>query len=273
MSKAKRHTVDLSIVIITWRMRDFLGNLLTSIYRYTKGVRFEVIVVDNNSDDGTAEMVKSRFPQVSIVRNDRNRGVAAARNQAFRLAKGKHVMTLDADTLLTENSFKKMVDFIERTPDAGVCGCKLVFPDATVQPSGRKYPTILALIFRRLKRFSFAVRSEALRNHEMAEWHRADTRAVDYVIGACQIIRRRAMDEVGMLDDRIFYGPEDIDYCLRMYEKGWKVYYFPKTQIIHYEQRMTKRNMFSKISLFHLFGLIYLFGKYRGKLSPRRSGR
>lgn len=101
----------------------------------------------------------------------------------------------------------------------------------------------------------------------MAEWDRSDIREVDYVIGACQFIRRETMDQVGLLDERIFYGPEDVDYCLRTHRQGWKVFYFPLTSIVHFEQRMTKKKLFTKITWRHLKGIIYLFIKYRGKLS------
>ncbi|MEO8168762.1 MAG: glycosyltransferase, partial [bacterium] len=99
------------------------------------------------------------------------------------------------------------------------------------------------------------------------EWDRSDTRQVDYVIGACQLIRREAMDQVGQLDEAIFYGPEDLDYCLRMQRKGWKVYYLATVRIIHFEQRITRKKIFTKMTFLHLKGILYLFWKYRGKLS------
>ncbi len=256
----------LSIVIITWNMRRMLEDLLASILRYTEGITYELIVVDNNSGDGTAAMVRARFPEARLIENDRNRGVAAARNQAFRIAQGRYVVTLDADMVLRENSLQKLVEFMVRTPDAGIVGCKLIFPDGTVQPSARKFPTPSAFLFRRLQFLHFIRNSRTLRNHEMADWDRSDTRPVDYVIGACQLIRREAMDRVGLLDEAIFYGPEDIDYCLRMYQHGWKVYYFPHTSIVHFEQRITKKKLLSKLSWLHLKGVLYLFRKHDWKL-------
>jgi hypothetical protein len=258
---------DLSIILITWNMRKMLEDLLDSIDRYTRGIGYEVIVVDNFSQDGTVEMIKNRFPNVLLIENNENRGVASARNQAFRVATGRYLVTLDADMLLLENSLEKLVRFMDGTPDAGLCGCKLVFPDGTVQPSGRRYPTPLAFLLRRLDFLSFARNSRTLREHEIAEWDRNDSRPVDYVIGACQLIRRQAMEQVGLLDEKIFYGPEDIDFCLRMYQRGWKVYYYAGTRIIHFEQRITKKKIFSRLSWLHLKAVLYLFKKHRWKLS------
>jgi len=167
---------------------------------------------------------------------------------------------------LIENSLEYMVKFMEEKKDAGLCGCMLISKKQIIQPNARRYPTPLSLLLRRFAFLNFVRNSKILQYHEMAEWDRKDIREVDYVIGACQMIRREALEMVGYLDEKIFYGPEDIDYCLRMYRHGWKVYFYPHTRIIHYEQRITKRKLFSKITLLHLLGIIYLFAKYKGAL-------
>lgn len=259
--------IDLSIVIISWKMKALLRGLLSSIARYTEGITYELIVVDNNSKDGTQEMIRSDFPNAKLIINSENRGVARARNQALPIAEGKYILILDADMVLIENSFKKMIEFMDKTQDAGICGGKLISPDGIVQYNARRYPSLLTFILRRLTYLRVVQNSKALKNHEMIEWDRNDIRDVDYVIGACQMIRRDALKAVGLLDEKIFYGPEDIDYCIRMYQNGWKVYYYPCTSIIHYEQRITKKKYFSMLSLRHLCGIFHLFLKYGGRLS------
>lgn len=258
--------IDVSVVIISWNMKPMLRDLLFSIYERSEGVRYEVIVVDNASADGTAEMVTAEFPNVRLVRNTENRGVAPARNQAYKLATARYIMSIDADMLLTENSLKKLTEFMDAHPEVGLCGAKLVSPTGELQPSCRRFPTPFTQLLRRLPQIRPIRSIPALRYHEMRDWDRREIREVDYVIGACQFIRRRAMEKVGMLDEAIFYGPEDVDYCLRMKRAGWKVYYFPHTSIIHYEQRATKRNLFSILSLRHLIGVIYLYRKYGWRL-------
>ena len=261
--------IDLSIIIVSWKMQQMLHDLLCSIVKNTSGVSYELIIVDNFSQDGTVEMIRQDFPKATLIQNQENRGVAPSRNQALRVATGRYKLILDADMLLTENSFKPMIEFMDRTTDAGICGSKLVFNDGTVQPSARRYPSPLAFLLRRLTFFGFVRRSSVLNQHEMTDWDHRNIRDVDYVIGACQMIRHQAFEKVGLLDEKIFYGPEDIDYCLRMYRNGWKVYYFPGTKIIHYEQRITKKKFLSKISFRHLSGIFYIFLKYGGTL--RRS--
>jgi len=258
--------VDVSVVIISWKMKELLTAMLASVQHHTHGVSYELIVVDNASMDGTAEVVVQEYPQARLLKNPENRGVAPARNQAFRIAQGRYIVTLDADMVLVENSLRKMAEFMDSNPDAGICGCKLTFPDGTVQPSSRRFPTLFAQVLRRLQRIEFVRNSKTLRHHEMAEWDRCDTREVDYVIGACQFIRKAAIDQIGLLDEEIFYGPEDVDYCMRMKRAGWKTYYYPHTKIVHYEQRVTKKKLFSKLSLLHLKGVLHLYRKYGWKL-------
>lgn len=264
--------IDVSIVIVTWKMKEVLHDLLASLKEHVKGVTYEVIVADNASHDGTVEMIRSEFPDAVLIENDRNRGVSGARNQGFARARGRYIQILDADMVLRENSIRKLIEFADAQLDAGVTACKLTFPDGTLQPSCRHYPTPMSFLMRRLAGCRFAQESRALRHHEMADWDHGETRDVDYVIGACQLIRREALEQVGALDEKIFYGPEDIDFCLRMYRKGWRVYYYPYTAIIHYEQRMTKKKVFTRITFLHLRGLAYLYWKYGGRLSRARTG-
>lgn len=247
-------------------MRDLLNTMLSSLYSHTHGLTFEVIVVDNHSLDGTVEMVKSLFHDVVLIENNNNQGVGPARNAAFRIARGRYIASLDADILLVENSLKVMMDFMEQHPQAGICGCKLVFDDNSVQLSARRYPTILAQVCRRLIWISWIRDSEILRYHEMREWDRGNDRIVDYVIGACHFVRREAMEVVGLYDDAIFYGPEDVDYCLRMYEKGWEVHFCSGTRIIHKEQRATRKKPFSRLTFAHLMGILHFYRKHGWKV-------
>ncbi|MCX7610559.1 MAG: glycosyltransferase family 2 protein [Ignavibacterium sp.] len=258
--------IDVSIVIISWNMGELLKKCLETIYLYTKNINFEIIVIDNNSEDGTSEMIRTKFPEVVLIKNPKNRGVAPARNQGIERAIGKYIFILDADTELIENSIKKMFDFMEASPEVGIVGCKLVDKNFNLQHSCKRFPTPLALIFRRLERFKFIRESKILKHHTMQDWDHNDIREVDYLIGACQFFRKEVIEKIGMYDDKIFYGPEDIDFCLRIWKAGWKVKFYPFTQIIHHEQRITKKKMFSYISIKHFVGIIYLYKKYNFKL-------
>lgn len=252
----------LSVVVISWKMRDLLARMLETLYRYTDSVPFEVICVDNGSGDGTSEMVAERFPAVRLLRNEKNLGVAPARNQGLRMAQGRHVAILDADLELVEDALGPLVEFLEVHPRAGIVGSKLVFPDGTVQFNAKRFPGLFALLARRLSFMNLIDGGRALSQHEMRDWNRGDTREVDYLIGACQVFRRELLDQIGCLDEAIFYGPEDIDFCLRARRAGWQVWYRHDVRIIHHEQRLTKRNPLSKISRKHYVGLLHFFSKH-----------
>ncbi len=256
----------ISIVIISWNMRNLLQTCLQSIYRYTQGINFEIILIDNNSVDGTYEMVMEKFSDIKIIRNKENKGVAPARKQGMHRTKGRYVLILDADTELIENSIKDLYEYMEKNRECGLVGCKLVDSKMNLQYSCKRFPSLSALLFRRLERFKFISKSRTLKNHVMMDWDHKEIREVDYLIGACQFIRRDVIDKIGYYDTNIFYGPEDIDYCLRIWKAGWKVIYYPFTKIIHHEQRITKRNFFSDISLKHLKGIFYIYRKYNGKI-------
>lgn len=251
--------IDLSIVIATWNAADLLERCLHSIYKNTHGASFEIIVVDNASTDGTLEMLAA-FPEIKVIRNQTNRGVAPARNQGMKEAEGRYILLLDADTIIMERALDILVEFMDNNPKVGLAAPKLISPEGELQLTCRHFPNVFSKILRRIP-FSFA--EEMLREEFLADWDHNSVREVDYVIGACQIIRREAFEDVGLLDDHIFYGPEDVDYCIRMWRKGWAVCYNPFAVVVHYERRATKTKLFSRLTWLHLKGLVYYFIKYR----------
>lgn len=259
--------ISVSIIIITWKMKALLERLLESIGAHTRGVSCEIIVIDNHSEDGTVETVRRRFPDVILISNEDNRGVAAARNQGLRIARGTYFLILDADMILIENSVLSLFEFMESALDVGVVGSKLISPEGNLQYNCKRYPTLGAFLLRRLGTYEQVHKSRTLQRHLMTDWDHASVREVDYLIGACQMIRRKALGEIGLLDEKIFYGPEDIDFCIRMHRGGWKVVYNPATKIIHYEQRMTKSRLLSPLSWKHLKGILYLYWKYRFRVA------
>lgn len=252
----------VSVVLISWKMRDLLQRMLRTLFEHTSSCQLEVLCVDNGSSDGTAEMVEQQFPSVKLIRNAQNRGVAPARNQAISLARGKYVAILDADMELVEDAIGTVVAFLEDHPEVGMAGCRLTFADGTTQLNAKRFPSLLALLSRRLPILRSLGGRSALNRHEMSEWDRTTSREVDYLIGACQVVRRSIFDQVGLLDENIFYGPEDIDFCVRVRRAGWKIWWIHHTRIIHHEQRVTKRNPFSSLSFKHYKGLAYFFRKH-----------
>jgi N-acetylglucosaminyl-diphospho-decaprenol L-rhamnosyltransferase len=261
----KNHS-DVSIVIISWKMKDVLRVCLDSIYKFTKDISYEIIVIDNNSQDGTFEMIENDYKEITLLKNPVNRGVAPARNQGIKLASGRYILILDADMELKENSIEQLFRFMESFPDAGIVGCKLVDSNNNLQYSCKRFPNFLALIFRRLEHYKSIQNSNTLKNHVMKDWDHNSISEVDYIIGACQFFRAEVISRIGFYDEKIFYGPEDMDFCARIWKNNMKVIYYPFTNIFHHEQRITKKKILSKISFKHLYGIFYIYWKYKGKI-------
>jgi len=247
----------VSIVILTWNSRALLDACLAALPAATAPLATEVIVVDNGSRDGTVEMLAGR-PEVATIANPTNRGVAPGRNQGLRVARGEFVALLDVDTVPAPGSFATLIARLRAAPEVGLVGPKLVDPDGALQYSCRRFPTLVDKICRRLPAGIGRALADGV---ELRSWDHVGVRQVDYVIGACQVIRRAALDEVGLLDERIFYGPEDVDLCLRMHRAGWEVEYVPDAVVMHLERRLT-RNLLSMLTVRHVYGLGYFFWKH-----------
>jgi GT2 family glycosyltransferase len=260
----------LSAIILTWNSEEVLRSCFHSLYKSLQvaGIaRHEIIVIDNGSQDGTADIVIQDFPEVNLLRNTINRGVAPARNQGLQIAHGDFLLLLDVDTVVTEDAVGILIRYLEEHPTVGLVAPKLVYPDGQLQYSCRKFPTVWTKMLRRIP---LKIAAKLLADELYKDWDHNSVREVDYVIGACQLIRRKAFEEVGYLDNDMFYGPEDVDYCLRLQKLGWKVVYNPQPIVIHKEQRITKRLVFSRITWKHITALIRYFHKHRYYFSKEK---
>jgi GT2 family glycosyltransferase len=261
---------ELSVVIISRDDRDYLRRCLNALSALDKEA-VEIILVDNASTDGTVEMVRDRFPRVRLTVNRRNLGVARARNQAVALARGDFFLILDSDTAPREGAVESLLEFIKSRPEAGLVAPRLVDPDGNTQLTCRFFPTLWTTVCRRLDRFAFFRRQPALAEQMMSGWDHGSVREVQYVIGACQLIRREAWDNAGPLDERIFFGPEDIDFCIALGRAGWRIIYYPRAVVEHAEKRHTK-GFFRFSHWRHVWGVLYFFNKHRFLLGRRSAG-
>jgi len=249
---------DLSVIIITHNSRQLLEPCIMSVRRSVESHTYEIIVVENGSNDGSLEWLLSQ-EDIKTIANENNRGVAPARNQGLRQAAGKYLLILDVDTRVEPRAFDVLVECMDGNPGVGLGAPKLVDGSGNLQYTCRYYPTVLTKIYRRLH-FDYFKRK--LEEEILADWPHDSERDIDYVIGACQVFRREAFERVGLLDEHIFYGPEDIDYCVRMWAAGWRVRYFPQSVVRHLERRITTR-LFSPMTIRHAWGLAHFFWKYR----------
>jgi hypothetical protein len=222
---------DVSIVIVNWNTKDFLKKCLDSVYSHINGISFEVLVVDNASSDGSVEMVKNRFLQVRLIINDKNLGFARANNQAIRISNGRYLLLLNSDTVVLKDTILEMVRFMDSHPRAGIAGSKLLNPDATLQLSCYNIPTLRRVFFE----YTFLSRILPFNSGEIIlHFKHNKEKEVGYVSGACFMIRKRLLDEIGLLDERFFMFAEEADLCLRAHKRRWKVFFIPQAEVIHY---------------------------------------
>jgi GT2 family glycosyltransferase len=226
---------DISICIVTYKARDFLQECLRSIEDTTRRLKFEVIVVDNGSQDGTIEFLKNEHPTVSIVQNEVNAGFTRPMNQALHISNGRFLLQLNPDTVVLQDALDKLVGFMDAHSDVGICGPKVLNRDHTLQKSCRRGESRpwavlshflgLANLFPEKKRFG---------EYQLTYMDEDETHQVAGVAGSCMLIRRNVIDRIGYLDERFFAYQEDADLCFRAREAGWKIYYYPESQVIHY---------------------------------------
>lgn len=254
---------DLSIILLVWRDRAFLPGCLEAIARAKQNLGLEIILIENGVvlDDQECALPEVGGAPIAVKRihNAENRGVAPARNQGLEAAGGRYLMLLDADTSVSYDGLVNLVNFMDANPRVGLAGPRLQDARGNLQLTCRKLPTVWSKILRRIPaRWA----RDALAEEMLAAYDHRTPREVDYVIGACQIIRRAAYETVGALDPRFFYGPEDVDYCIRVWQRGWVVMYVPQAIVTHAEQRVTQKRVLTRLSLIHTRDLARYFWKH-----------
>jgi len=258
--------IDVSVVIVTHNHRPFIERCLEAIDRVRTEVSCDVFLVDNLSDDDTAKLVAERFPWVRLSVRDRRCGFSDNNNFAIRQATGRYVLLLNPDTEIRPGALRTLAQFMDGRPDAGIAGAKLLFPDGAVQPSCRRFPTFSTFLIRRTP-LRFVLRASAANaRHLMLDRPASEPLEVDWVLGACMFVRREAIQQVGPLDEGFFLYVEDIDWCYRMREKGWKTYWVPAAEIVHHHQATSDRSLAGWHSWTHLKSM---FRYYRKHLAPR----
>ncbi len=253
--------IEVSAILLTWNSARHIRRALRALARQREQISLEIVVVDNGSKDGSPELVRTIAPDAHVMVNPHNFGVARARNQGLKRVRGKYALLLDSDTEMTPGSLAGMVRFLDAHPVVGIVGPQLIDPTGSLQFSCRRFPSVPGKFLRQLpprmrKTFSLAV------EEEMHLLDRSTPQPVDYIIGACQLIRMATLGQIGLLDERMFYGPEDVDLCLRAWQRGWEVYYLPTSVVVHDEQRITRRGP-GTITLKHAVALMYYFWKHR----------
>ncbi len=254
----------MSIIIVNWNAGHLLKDCLESIYRNIKKINCEIFVVDNASTDGSLEMVRKEFPQVKLVENKSNLGFAKANNQAISKSGGMYILLLNPDTIVQKHAFQNMLEFMNTHPEAGVVGSKVLYADGSLQLSCGHFPSLQTEFFHSTLLEEIFSKSPFIGNFRMSNWDHNSVREVDWVSGSCLLVRKAVITDIGLLDEAIFMYAEDIDWCYRIRNAAWKIYYLPQSKIIHLESQIASTNLSNKLRNGYR-GLYYFFDKYYGK--------
>jgi GT2 family glycosyltransferase len=268
--------VDLSVIVLNYKMDGLVKNCLKSIFSHTYRHQVEVIVVDNGSNDACEEIVKKHFPQTIFIQAGDNVGHAKGNNLGISASSGRYVMILNPDIVFLNPAFDELIEHMDRDERVGMATIQLRNPDGSLQPGAWRFHELMTPLFQRL---DFLNKTKWGQRHintfAMSEWDRKSSQLVDWVQGSCLTARRATINEVGMLDDRFFLYFTDVDWCRRAWNAGWHVRYFCEPAVIHYYHRESAdrfgwRSLFNKITRIHVKDWIRYLRKYRGQPHPPR---
>jgi len=250
--------LDLSIIIVNFNVKEFLQNLLNSIDKASSNISKEIIVIDNASDDGSVEVIKEKFPSVKLLENKINVGFGRANNQGLAIAKGKYILFINPDSIVSEDTLEKMISFFESHSDCGLAGCKILNSDGTLQLACRRsFPGPWTSFTKVTGLSNLFPRSKIFARYNLTYLDENKTYEVDAVSGSFMMIRKEVYEKTSGFDEQFFMYGEDLDLCYRVQKNNYKVFYVHDTQIIHYKGESTKRSNLDETKLFydamHLF--------------------
>lgn len=254
----------LSILIVNWNTGRVLLDCLGSIFDNPPDLPFEVILVDNASTDESAHTAETLYPQVQAIHSPINLGFAAANNLAFDCARGEFLLLLNPDTIVQPEALQVLLGYLAENPKAGAAGARLLNPDGSLQPSCSPEPS-LSREFMRLFHIK-GVRPDGY--HEMQDWDTAAPRRVDTLLGACLMVRRAAQLQIGSMDAAFFMYSEEVDYCRRLRQADWEIYWVPQARVVHLGAQST-RQAASKMFLQLYLAKVQYFRKHHGRFSAQ----
>ncbi len=288
---------DLSVVIVSWNVRDLLERCLTSVnadiagadrgipsgsaeraaatpdprapspqQHSNAGLTVETIVLDNASSDGSPDMVRQRFPRVRLIASDTNLGFVRANNRGVAASTGRYILLLNPDTEVPSGTLAGMVTHMDQHPDIGVLGPKLLCSDGQVQSSRRRFPTLATAFLESTVLQQWFSHSRLLQRYYMQDKSDDEEQDVDWLVGACLLIRRETWDQVGPLDENIFMYSEELDWCRRAKTAGWRIVYVPWARVVHHEGQSSSQVVPAR-HIYFQSSKVYYFRKHHGTLA------
>ncbi len=262
--------MKLSVIIVNYNVKYFLEQCLYSVRKASRGIDMEIIVVDNNSVDGSVDMLKDKFQDIILIENKKNTGFSVANNQGIGISKGEYVLLLNPDTVVQEDTFQKVLHFMDTHPDAGGLGVKMIDGKGHFLPeSKRGLPTPMVAFFKIFGLSKLFPKSKLFGKYHLGYLSNDEINEVDVLAGAFMLMRKEALDKVGLLDETFFMYGEDIDLSYRIQLGGYKNYYYPDTSIIHYKGESTKKSSVNYVFVFYNAMIIFAkkhFSKQNAKM-------
>lgn len=256
---------DLTIGIVSYNNKELVRKCISSIYDSQPEISYEIILVDNNSADGTVQDIKKEFSEVKIIENATNLGFAAANNRAISESKSRYFLMLNPDTVVLKDSLDNLVRFMDSHPEAGAAGPKLLNEDGTTQHSCKKFLDLKTAFF--IDTLAGLLFPNFEKRYRMNDFNYGKTAEVDQPMGACLLVRRETINKVGLLDERFFFFFEEVDWCYRIKKSGWKIFFVHNSEVFHYKgQGYKDENVSERIFLWHK-GKYKFIEKHYGKFA------
>ncbi|MGV2884427.1 MULTISPECIES: glycosyltransferase family 2 protein [Paenibacillus] len=261
--------VDASIIIVNYNTRQLTLDCLESVYASLSSYSYEIIVVDNASHDGSVEAIREAYPEVRLIANYGNTGFAVANNQGMEISKGRYILLLNSDTVVQPDTLHTMIYFMDRHPGMGASGCKVILPDGSLDKACKRgFPTPSASFY-----YAFGISRlfpdrPKFNQYQLGHLSPDDEYPVDCLVGAFMLVRRETIEQVGGLDETFFMYGEDIDWCYRIKEAGWGIFYYPRTYIVHYKGGSARRKPLKITYEFHRAMWVFHRKHYAKKYNP-----
>lgn len=228
--------MDLSIIIVNYNTCRLTTDCLRSVFASETGYRYEVFVVDNHSTDDSVETIRREFPEVKMIANETNTGFSYANNQAIKVSSGRYVLLLNSDTIIQKDTLDIMLSFMDRRPDVGASGCKVILPDGSLDKACKRgFPTPSASFYYAFGFSKWFPDNPKFNQYQLSYLDPDQEYPIDCLVGAFMLVRRETIEQVGLLDEDYFMYAEDTDWCYRIKQAGWVNYYYPRTTIVHYK--------------------------------------
>lgn len=248
----KNGEIDVGIIIVNYNTRQLTLDCLASVYASETSYQYEIIVVDNASRDDSVQAIQDMYPDIRMIANANNTGFAVANNQGMDIANGRYILLLNSDTVIQPDTLHTMVYFMDRHPEMGASGCKVILPDGSLDKACKRgFPTPSASFY-----YAFGISRlfpdrPKFNQYQLGHLSPDDEYPVDCLVGAFMLVRRETIEQVGGLDETFFMYGEDIDWCYRIKEAGWGIFYYPRTYIVHYKGGSARRKPLKITYEFH----------------------